>query len=246
MDRSEAKRILSIYRPDSGDETDPQFSEALAFARNDAELGRWLEGQKKLHRVVRHQLRSIEVPEDLRDQILAARKVVRPAIWWKRPSLLAVAAGIAFLLSLSFFWMADNQRNDFTEYRVEMARFVSADYRLDFAATDLNEVKRVLTQMHWPSDYVLPQALVSGPLEGGCALRWRGKKVTLICWETHDEPEHDIWLFVMPREGVANGPEGEQPQISRIGELITATWRRDNNTYLLALEGDEAAIKKLL
>ena len=50
MDKERAKFMLSAYRPGHEDQDDPEFAEALALAREDEELRRWLEDQRDFDR----------------------------------------------------------------------------------------------------------------------------------------------------------------------------------------------------
>jgi hypothetical protein len=67
----EAKLILQLYRPDTGDETDSQVAEALELARRDPELGLWFERTCAFHAALRGKLRDIPVPPGLAEAILA-------------------------------------------------------------------------------------------------------------------------------------------------------------------------------
>src|SRR5579862_10039222 len=97
MDNQQAREILSLYRPGLDDPNDPFFAEALMQARRDPELGRWFEKQCAVDVAVRDKFRQITAPAGLQQQILAERKVVRPAIWWERSAFLAAAAAAIVL-----------------------------------------------------------------------------------------------------------------------------------------------------
>ena len=43
MTREEAQRTLLLYRPGTDDAAEPEIAEALAVAKQDAELSRWLD-----------------------------------------------------------------------------------------------------------------------------------------------------------------------------------------------------------
>ena len=99
MDSTEAKTILSIYRP-GVDDGDPQFAEALKQAECDPELGAWFAEERASYANVRRRLRAIEPPADLRAKILRERPVPFPKAKsvvrvWQIAAAVAVFAGIA-------------------------------------------------------------------------------------------------------------------------------------------------------
>ena len=105
MDSREAKSILSIYRPGIDDD-DPQFTEALAEAERNPELRAWLFEQGKSYNDIREKLRTITVPDDLREKIVRGRPIVFPRprththVW-------QIAAAVALLAGISGFFLRD-------------------------------------------------------------------------------------------------------------------------------------------
>jgi len=77
MTREEARKTLWLYRG-AIDEDDPQFQEALAYARRDPELTRWLEEQRKCFEAIRSRFREIEPPHGLSGKITSRRPVPFP------------------------------------------------------------------------------------------------------------------------------------------------------------------------
>ena len=65
MTTQEAKKILTLYRPGSVDAKDPEFSEALLLARQDAELKGWLDEHYAVQSAIRERFKGIAVPEGL-------------------------------------------------------------------------------------------------------------------------------------------------------------------------------------
>ena len=72
MEIEQAKFILSSFRPDGQDAQDPDFAEALALAAEDRELGEWLSKERAQDAAFSSALNSIELPEELREEILAS------------------------------------------------------------------------------------------------------------------------------------------------------------------------------
>ena len=92
MRRDEARSVLALHRPGCGDAGDPRTAEALAMARRDPELARWLEERAALHAAVREKFKQIQVPAGLEARIVAGHSVPRKIIWFQRPVSLAAAA----------------------------------------------------------------------------------------------------------------------------------------------------------
>src|SRR5215471_9713201 len=74
MTTEEAKEILWLYRGPV-DDADPKFQEALAYARRDPELTKWLEQQRTCFEAIRSKLRDIEPPPTLAEKIISRRPI---------------------------------------------------------------------------------------------------------------------------------------------------------------------------
>ena len=70
MDKEQARFVLRSFRPDGADGSDRDFAEALALATADRELGEWLAAERAFDAEFARALASIELPENLRDEIL--------------------------------------------------------------------------------------------------------------------------------------------------------------------------------
>src|SRR5207249_674724 len=99
VDNREAKFILNAYRPAGQDASDPRFAEAFEQARRDPGLDRWFSESIAFDTAMTEKLRALEVPPDLRENILAGVKVSRPLRWSKPFIKWAIAAA---LISLPF------------------------------------------------------------------------------------------------------------------------------------------------
>jgi hypothetical protein len=85
MNTQQAKFILQAYRPGGQDANDPQFAEALEQVKNDPNLAEWFAAQTAFDGAVAHALGTVAPPAQLREMILAGRRVIEPAPWWRRP-----------------------------------------------------------------------------------------------------------------------------------------------------------------
>ena len=91
MNHDEAKQILLLYRPGSNDADDPEVAEALALAKSDPELSRWLAENNARQTALREKLRQIPVLAGLKEQIvseqaakskaLCRRRRIRTVLW---------------------------------------------------------------------------------------------------------------------------------------------------------------------
>jgi len=242
VDSQQAKEILKAYRP-GVDDADPQVAEALGVARRDPELSRWLERQMAVDAVIRGKLRDVAIPVGLKTRILANAKVESPALaWWRQPGWLTAAAAVLVVVAVAMFMPRLRPANTFASYRVDMAKFVSVEYKLDVKSDKFEDLRQAAVKSGSPSIPALPPALAKLRLEGGCLLNWHGHKVTLVCMEAKD---HDVWLFVADSKTLPDTPPAT-PVFAKDGKITTASWMAGPLTYILATEGDEAELRSYL
>ncbi len=77
MDKETARFILRSFRPDGADSGDPDFAEALKLAMENRELGEWLAHERAFDAAFAQALGSVDLPENLREDILAGLAVER-------------------------------------------------------------------------------------------------------------------------------------------------------------------------
>ena len=242
MDNRQAKRILATYRPGIDDD-EPQMADALAQAKHDPELSRWLERQTAADSSVRTKLRNAPMPVGLKTRILANRPAETPAgVWWKRRSIWIAAATAILAIEFFIYWPHFRPANAFAAYRAGMVQYVAAGYKMDLRTENLDALRQAFIQSGWPSDYVVPLGLKQLMVEGGCQSRWRNHKVSLLCLEAKD---HDVWLLVIERDDVWGAPP-KKPVFAKEGGIATASWTSGHLTYILATAGDEVELKSLL
>lgn len=90
MNTREAKEKLLLYRGQI-DDRDPQFQEALAFARRDPEVSEWLREQTLCYNSIRSKLRDVEPPVDFAEKIARQRPIASQREW---KDVLPLAAAI--------------------------------------------------------------------------------------------------------------------------------------------------------
>jgi hypothetical protein len=258
VDTEQAKVVLQHYRP-TVDAEDPQFTEAVALARRDPELARWLAEHCAGYDAMRRTLRQTPVPAGLREEILQAYAASRAAAWWTRPTWVATLIVAALVLNVIGYILYSYQPlvappHDFAAYLQAMTAVAAGDYKLAIETKAADELRRYLASQSSPTDYTLTPGLRALDLEGGLTLEWFGRKVSMICFNKGGkEPQgqeanedDDVWFFVVSRDALPDEPTSETPRFARTNGLITASWSRGDNAYVLATRGEQADLESLL
>lgn len=245
MNHQEAKLILQAYHPDGKDASDPFFAEALEQVRRDPELQKWFAAENALEAHLQASLQTaVPVPSGLKSNLLALRKIVRPAPWWRQPVKLAAAAAVMFLMGLAVLWLVPQRPAQLVSFRDAMARFSLQEHgHVVFESHDLAKIHNWLQSRQMETDFDLPAGLQNGVAQGCRVVNWNGRKATMICF-VRDDGEH-MDLFVMDRAGLPEVPSGGAPQFAEANGLMTAVWAKGDKIYLLT--GDDAKyLKKFL
>ncbi|MBI5383826.1 MAG: hypothetical protein HZA90_03975 [Verrucomicrobia bacterium] len=244
MTSSEAKLALLPYRPGALDATEPEMAEALALTQQDAELGRWFEEHCAYQDAVRRKFRSLMPPADLKERILAERKIVRPQFSWQKPAVwIAVAAVILLFAGLAVMLTRPAAPDRFADYRARMVRVALREYRMDIVTNDMTQVRQFMAQRGAPADYEVPAGLGRTKLTGGGLLKWRGNPVSMVCFDRGDKQM--LYLFVLDRTVVKDAPPAS-PQVTKVNKLVTASWTQGDKTYVLAGPEEPEFTKKYL
>jgi hypothetical protein len=83
VNRDEAKTILLLYRSGTADAGDPEIAAALALARQDPELTRWLVEHCARQEAVRAGFRKITAPAGLKEQIISEQAAHEKRLFWR-------------------------------------------------------------------------------------------------------------------------------------------------------------------
>jgi hypothetical protein len=246
MNRDEAKYILRSYDLNGRDAGDPQFQEALEMLKRDPELGDWFTQEQSMDKKLSERFRVFPVPPDLKDRLLAARKIVPHRNWWQRLSLLsAAAASLALLGVLAVLPGRAPGKKQFAEYRSYIVETAAKLDHLDIRTSDLAQIREWLGVHRAPEDFAIPGKL-NGRSSVGCRVfAWNGQKISLICFEL--ENKKVAHLFVMDSSVLTNLPAGGIPHFQTAGDgIATASWSDAQRIYILALEQGEQDLKRLL
>lgn len=236
MNREQAKEILAGYRPHKDLATDPEFAPALALLEQDAELARWFEHERALDAALQRKLQEIPVPVGLQARILASRpkRLTHPGWWWN-PSLLSAAA-VLVMVGVSAVWLAPWRSATWSDYQAKVLHDVAEPYRLDIETRSHEQVRQRMAAAGYPSDYRMPPGLLEYPVEGGLKLRWRGHKVSVVCFGSDDEHKPDVWLIISSRTSLAGAPAQATPEFRVIGKSRIASWADDGHFYVVATQ----------
>ena len=252
MNRDEAKTILLLYRPGTADAGDPEIAAALALAKQDPELTRWLVEHCARQEAVRAGFRKITAPAGLKEQIISEQAAHEKRLFWRRRAVLAAAAVVVALVVLTSFWFQPRGRKDDTYaiYRNRMAGIALRSYIMDLTTNNPSAIRAFLVQRQAPSDYVLPAPLEKAALTGCAIESWQGAKVSMICFRTGKPlppgEQSNLWLFVIDRSRVKDAPPAGSRQMIQISRLRMVTWTEGDKLYVLGMEGDEQTLRQYL
>lgn len=247
MTEQEARVILQSYRPGSDDPDDPQFAEALREAARNSQLGQWLKEEQSFDCVVADKLAEVPEPLGLKTRILALhQQPQKTSSSWSLAAILAVVAAILFLCAqlLSLFRpMGPTGSASVSNYATEMVSFVRMPPPLDMMTENLGALQGWLTKNQTPPINVPENLRALRPV--GCrVLSFRGHDVALICFRR--DPNHLAHLFTVDRAALPQIRAGQPPVFATAGEWTTASWAEGNQVYLIAVQGDQEAVKRYL
>jgi hypothetical protein len=247
VNSSQAKEVLLLYRPGTADAADPQIAEALALAQSDPELGSWLEQHRAFQKAMRAKFQQIEVPDHLKASLLirgaAQPKALPPQAWWRRPVWLAATAAVLILLGLVSVRLRPRVPDRFANYQTRMVSNVQREYVMDVVTNDMRQIRQFMAQHEAPADYDVPQGLERLQLTGGGRLTWRSNPVAMVCFDRGDKQM--LFLFVMKRSAVKDPPPAT-PRIAEVSQMLTVSWTKGDNTYVLAGPEEPDFVKKYL
>ncbi len=250
MTSHQAKEILMVHRPGTGDGDDPEVKEALELIKSDPQLARWFDAHTQMQAALRGKFREIRVPDGLKEQILSERKVHTQKVAKARARLVAAAGLVVLLLAgMATFYLRPQSRRDdsFSNFRNLMVRKVVREYpKMDLETNDLTQIQQYLAQHGAQGDYILPANLQKAAGTGCAIIRWHGKTVSMVCLNSGKNglpTRPDLFLFIIERSTVEHAPSGPLPQWRRVNDVVTASWSNGNKAYVLAGAGDEELLR---
>jgi hypothetical protein len=246
MDNREAKFILNAYRPRGQDASDRRFAEALEQARRDPVLERWFAESVAFDTVMTEKLRAVEVPPDLRENILAGVKVSRPL----RSPLVKWAVAAALMLTAilgSLIWH-NTRPTHLTGWQNEALNVISSLVRnassFDAQSHNASELVAWLRANHAPAVEKLPPNLEKLQSLGCKTFSWNGTPVSVICFMRPDGGL--IHLVTTNASPSVDRTVQREAKFVQQGEWATATWREGDRIYMLALQGAPGQLRRYL
>ncbi len=248
MNNSEAKLILSAYRPDGQEALDPRMKEALEQAKRDPELGNWLEEQQMFDRVVCDKLKCCCVPADLKATILAGCETMEGACWWRHPKVWALAATLFFLLGLGLWWADIAGKPTLADYRDEVAlaavAMIDRGFKLDYQSAENYKVMEWVEARQLASRVGFTPGMDQSRPFGCKAIEWRGHRVAMVCFKG---PDNQVaHLFILRRDLLAKAPERQSKEITTMEGLSVVSWFDQANAYVLVGDNPRVRIEDFL
>lgn len=231
MKSNEARQLLEVYRPGGADAQDPKFQEALQQAGRDPALAGWFKEQRKFDAAFADNLNAVPAPADLKDAILATRKIVKPLLWHDWRVRAAAAAAVVVLLAVAGGLLGTTRAERFPEFRAQLIEQAwDGQAHLDFESSDVQRIKLWLAQHNASPDFTLPQGLQDTRIVGCRIVEADGRRVPMLCLA--DGPKH-MHLFVVDETQFAGLPPLGTPDFQKCGGWKTTSWQHGNQTYVL-------------
>lgn len=257
MTSDEAKVILSVWRPDGSDSSDPAFRNALELARNDPMLLEWLQEQQDFDMEMTNCLGTVRGPVEGCQAVLAQapmilrqRSRMRRFRWVVAAACLAAAAVVGFqqlvlidrVLPREPFAVAD------------AAEHLSVHHKeMEYFSDDAGELRGWLTGRESPYPNAMPGKLAN--LRAYGAQDWRTPKgrVSLICFYSEKSPAPDsytsdaewIHLFTFSDDLSRLSGAAAVPRVVDGPEWVFVVWSDAENAYALGLPAKEGARERL-
>jgi hypothetical protein len=245
MDRKEAQQLLSALRPNGSEANEPLFADALALAETDPKLRAWWEAQQRFDRRMAAKMSAVPVPDDLREQILAAPKVAAFPPQWRHRSLLVAAALVALFCVAGVFWSINHSGPlNCAELAGEVSTALgTTGPQLAMTSTDHQEVKAWLKSRNAPVGDMPPKFAALTSI--GCQKYYvHGHVLSVVCFTLGNGRE--AHLFMIDKTALADPPDSHGPQYDRLNGWNVATWSDSRTSFILATNGTMDDLKNLL
>lgn len=246
MNNTEAKFILSAYRPNGADADDATFCAALAQAKTDPALARWFELEQGFDRALCAKLGEIAPPPGLREAILVGARVsAGPSVnraWWRLPVWMAAAACIAVLFAAGLMFRSGGGTAQGT-----LPDFVVADAQRSMGHGVEGGHHPALESLFKPADVRLGQPVAmdfEGLRRAGCrAISFAGKPVLEVCFE-----RNGMWFhcYVVRRSDFPALGADAAPRIAQFGRSHIAQWGDADHVYMVVSKTGREALQRLI
>ena len=243
MNDNEAKFLLRAFRPDGRDARDPLFAEALSQAAKNPPLRAWLEREQAFDRAVAAKLRNVQTPSGLREAILiGGRASLRRRAWWKNPVWLALAASVAFGLTVaSRLLRSGPSAHDFAEFAIHELATARDQHGSKNPEHSKLEFRLAGTALPLPGNTRLdPEEL----RRAGChAVAFAGHEVFEICFVRDGKLFH---LYAASAKYLSGGAVIAQSQVMTKGRFTATVWKDTGFAYALVTDEGAEALRKVI
>ena len=241
MNNSEAKFVLSAYRPNGRDASGAAFADALKQAERDPELSAWFARSRAHDTAVAAKIASLQPPAGLREAILAGARVSQkkaPRPFWLHPRLLAAAAVIAVGLGLTLTFRSTAPSD------AAMAHFALDDMvhgKHGGTGAETAALGQWLSTAATPISSAMPVNFEALQTAGCRTLHVGGHDVCEICFERSGAEFHLYVTRIGDTHESAHGP-----QFVSDTEGSAASWADPRYAYTLVTAAGMNALKRLL
>lgn len=236
MNTIEAKFILQARRPDGTDDAEPRFAEALEQARRDPALGAWLAKEQAFDEEIAGKLRAVQPPAELRAAILAGARASRPAAFWKRPQVLAMAASVAIVCGLALAWPVMRPAASVDQLAMGVMAEVDSDAHHDAMPRARGALATFLAGAETRLAEGLPFDFEQLKADGCRSVMIGGREVLEVCFERGGE-----FHIYIARKNDFKG--SGTPMFRERGTLASVAWADGSHAYVLVSADGMAGLR---
>ncbi|MEX2607307.1 MAG: hypothetical protein WD708_08180 [Kiritimatiellia bacterium] len=208
MDNPTAQNILSAYRPNGADSTDPVFKPALDQCANDPDLRDWLDGERAFDQRMIRSLAEIRPPANGKEEVLSTVSLnMRKPLHMFRWGLWALPLAAMLVIGLFLFSALRPAPVVWEPGEFNLASLVSGLQHLDFQSGSVVELKQFLEDRGAPTPDSLPELLATA-LGHGCTILEDGKgnQISLMCFKMENQFVH-VYVFTEETRHYLDLPE---------------------------------------
>jgi hypothetical protein len=209
MDNATAKNMLSAYRSNGADSTDPVFKVALDQCANDPDLRDWFDGERDFDQRMVRSLAEIRPPANGKEEVLstASLNMRKKPLYMPRWSLWVLPLAAMLVIGLFLFSAFRPDPVVWEPGEFNLASLVSGLHHLDFQSKSVVELKQFLEDRGAPTPDSLPELLASA-LGHGCTILEDGKgnQISLMCFRMENQYVH-VYVFTEKTRPYLDLPE---------------------------------------
>jgi uncharacterized membrane protein YbaN (DUF454 family) len=241
VNREEAKLILGASRSDDDPESNPDLRAALDLAKSDPILSTWLVRERALDNAIAAKLReAMTCPPGLKRDLLSARRVIRPSVWWRRPGWLAAAASLMLLAAVAGIVAVMTRPERLQDIRADLVgHTIAAGGNLGAEpATDLESTRVWLNQRGANTNFIAPRGLAIAPVVGRETFSWRRHMVSRVRFKLPRGVAADLYIIERPQFESPHCCD-DAPNNTRMGDFSTTHWLSQEALHLLVIPGNQ-------